>query len=68
MKRIVCASSYKMASLLPKERLVHPSTSAIGVDLRVKQVATLFDGRVYEAINSFKKAASTFSEAATTTF
>ena len=37
------------------EKPVHPSKTAIGVDLGVKQFATLSDGRVYEAKNSFKK-------------
>jgi putative transposase len=34
---------------------VHPSTTAIGVDLGVKKIASLSDGRVYESKNSFKK-------------
>ena len=37
------------------EKVVHKAKSAIGVDLGVKQFATLSDGRVYEAKNSFKK-------------
>lgn len=34
---------------------VHPSTTAIGVDLGVKKFATLSDGRIYKAKNSFKE-------------
>ena len=34
---------------------VHSAKSAIGVDLGVKKLATLSDGRVYEAKNSFRK-------------
>jgi len=37
------------------EKPVHRAKSAIGVDLGVKKFATLSDGRVYEAKNSFKK-------------
>jgi len=33
----------------------HPSTSAIGVDLGVKSFATLSDGKIYKAKNSFKQ-------------
>jgi len=35
----------------------HPSRSAIGVDLGVKKFATLSDGRIYQAKNSFKQKA-----------
>lgn len=34
---------------------VHPSKTIVGVDLGVKKFATLSDGRVYEAKNSFKQ-------------
>jgi putative transposase len=34
---------------------IHPSKTAIGIDLGVKKFATLSDGRVYEAKNSFKQ-------------
>jgi putative transposase len=34
---------------------VHQSNTAIGVDLGIKKFATLSDGRVYEAKNSFKQ-------------
>ena len=37
------------------EKPVHTSKSAIGVDLGVKKFATLSDGRVYEAKNSFRQ-------------
>ncbi len=40
---------------LEAEKPVHGATSAIGVDLGVKKFATLSDGRVYDAKNSFKK-------------
>ena len=40
---------------LKVEKPVHRAKSAIGVDLGVKKFATLSDGRVYEAKNSFKK-------------
>lgn len=34
---------------------MHPSISAIGVDMGIAQFATLSDGRVFAAINSFKQ-------------
>ena len=33
----------------------HPSTSAIGVDMGIAQFATLSDGHVFAAVNSFKQ-------------
>lgn len=37
------------------EKAVHSARSAIGVDLGIKKFATLSDGRIYEAKNSFKQ-------------
>ncbi|MCL6547249.1 MAG: transposase [Bryobacteraceae bacterium] len=34
---------------------VHPSTSAVGIDLGVSRFATLSDGTVYEPLNSFRR-------------
>ena len=34
---------------------IHPSTSAIGVDMGIAQFATLSDGHVFAAVNSFKQ-------------
>ena len=39
------------------EEAIHPSTSIIGLDLGVKQFATLSDGTVYQPLNSFKQKA-----------
>jgi putative transposase len=33
---------------------IHPSTSAVGIDMGVARFATLSDGTVYEPLNSFK--------------
>ena len=35
--------------------VIHPSTSAIGVDMGIAQFATLSDGHVFAAVNSFKQ-------------
>ncbi len=35
--------------------VIHPSTSAIGVDMGIAQLATLSDGHVFAAVNSFKQ-------------
>lgn len=34
---------------------IHPSTSAVGIDLGIAQLATLSNGQVFAAINSFKQ-------------
>jgi putative transposase len=34
---------------------IHPSTSAVGIDLGIAQFATLSNGQVFAAINSFKQ-------------
>jgi putative transposase len=34
---------------------LHPSTTAIGVDVGIAQFATLSDGTVFESVNSFKR-------------
>ena len=34
---------------------IHPSTSAVGIDMGIAQFATLSDGHVFAAINSFKQ-------------
>lgn len=34
---------------------IHPSTSAVGIDMGVARFATLSDGTVYEPLNSFKR-------------
>ena len=37
------------------EQPVHPSTSIIGIDVGIANLATLSDGTVFEPVNSFKK-------------
>ena len=37
------------------EQSAHPSASAVGIDLGIAQFATLSDGKVFEALNSFKQ-------------
>jgi len=44
------------------EKPIHPSKSAIGVDLGVKKFATLSNGRVYDAKNSFKQKQSRLAQ------
>lgn len=36
------------------EDMIHPSATAIGVDVGIAQLATLSDGSVFESLNSFK--------------
>ena len=45
-------------SILTKREVappVHPSTSAVGIDMGVVRFATLSDGEFIEPLNSFKK-------------
>lgn len=55
----VSHSCGKWYALIQTERevadVVHASTSAVGVDVGIAKLATLSDGQVFAAINSFKQ-------------